>query len=95
VYKPNSDNGSACGKKGSTLDQEDEVYRMKLIGLAQSGLLNKFGINKSESELKKMTPKAVEKVWVEYENRYNACVSDDLISNMLFQVYEVDDARSY
>ena len=73
-------------KPTSSTEQEDEIElnRSKLIGLAQSGLLHKIGINKSESELKKMTTKAVEKVWAEYENRYNACVSDDLISNMLF-----------
>ena len=65
-------------------DDETEINRTRLIGLAQSGLLHKIGINKSESELKKMSSKTIEKVWTEYENRYCACVSDDLVSNIIF-----------
>ena len=65
-------------------EDETEINRTTLVGLAQSGLLHKIGINKSESELKKMTPKVIEKVWAVYENRYCACVSDDLVSNIIF-----------
>ncbi len=63
---------------------EVETHRQVLLGLAQSGLLLKLGIKRSESQLKKLTPKQIDELWTEYENRYSACVSDDLISNLLY-----------
>ena len=34
--------------------------------------------------MKNLGPKEVEKLWIEYENRYCACISDDLVSNIIY-----------
>ena len=63
---------------------EANRHRETLIGLAQSGLLQKIGIRKTESELGSMTDADVDKVYNEYQRRYTACVSDDVVSNILY-----------
>lgn len=65
-------------------ETETEDHRQMLIGLAQSGLLHKLGIKRSEAQLQNLSSKQVEALWTEYENRYSASVSDDLIRNMLY-----------
>lgn len=73
------------------LDDDDDVkpsetnrHREILIGLSQSGLLQKIGIKKTESELGSMTDADVDKVFNEYQRRYTACVSDDVVNNILY-----------
>ena len=59
-------------------------HRDSLIGLAQSGLLHKIGIKKTESQLVSMSDADVEKTYSEYQRRYTSCVSDDVVSNLLY-----------
>jgi hypothetical protein len=67
----------ACG---STTGVE---HRRALIGLSQSGLLQKIGIKNTESQLISMTDAEVAKVYSEYQRRYLLCVSDDVVDNIL------------
>ena len=59
-------------------------HRRALIRLSQSGLLQKIGIKKTEAQLTSMADNEVEKVYCEYQRKYTACVSDDIVSNILY-----------
>ena len=59
-------------------------HRETLVGLSQSGLLQKIGIRKTESQVVSMTDSEVEKTFSEYQRRYTACVADDVVNNILY-----------
>ena len=59
-------------------------HRDTLVGLSQSGLLQKIGIRKTESQVVSMTDSEVEKTFSEYQRRYTACVADDVVNNILY-----------
>jgi hypothetical protein len=89
IYHIMADSEKVLNDALSLLDDEDnpkEVseHRDMLIGLSQSGLLQKIGVKKTESQLAMMPENEVEKVYCEYQRRYTACVSDDVVSNILY-----------
>ena len=63
---------------------DNQEHKDTLIGLAQSGLLHKIGIKKTESQLASMSEADIEKTYIEYQRRYTSCVSDDMVNNILY-----------
>ena len=67
------------------MEEEIEInYRAELLTHYQSGLLQKLGMKCSEATIKKASEKNLEKMYSEYQTRYNTQVADDLVSNLLF-----------
>ena len=57
--------------------------RNELLAHYQCGLLTKLGIKTSEVTIKKASVKNIEKLYNEYQIKYNSLVADDLVSNLL------------
>jgi hypothetical protein len=66
---------------------DERKHHEDLIILSQSGLLQKIGIKKTESQLTEMKDTMkdaeIEKGYNEYQNRYTGCVLDDVVNNIL------------
>ncbi len=75
------------------MDSENENlqvdYRAELLTHYQSGLLQKLGMKCSEATIKKASEKNLEKMYSEYQNKYNTQITDDFISNLLFGYTQV------
>ena len=66
-------------------DQDQTAERRKnLIELCQCGILQKIGIKKSESQLISAKDSKIDELFIEFQNRYTACVTDSLTENILF-----------
>ena len=75
---------SKLGMLDETTEHDRNKHREDLIGLSQSGLLQKIGIKKTESQLIEMKDAEIEKLYNEYQNKYTGCVSDDMVDNILY-----------
>ena len=75
---------SKLGMLDETTEHDRNKHREDLIGLSQSGLLQKIGIKKTESQLIEMKDDEIEKLYNEYQNKYTGCVSDDMVDNILY-----------
>ena len=75
---------SKLGMLDEKTEHDRNKHREDLIGLSQSGLLQKIGIKKTESQLIEMKDAEIEKLDNEYQNKYTGCVSDDMVDNILY-----------